>query len=230
MLTVLGFLHICFQPYFTHILNISLTNSSTLLTSWVVILRICIIQGLWLFSRFVQAYVQGPDSYADKYAVENSTEWLRGEKLCTTSGKFHLAWEVPMADVSYYVPSAAIHSFMMFMPFFVLHPKMIVQGAVLWLTGPALARARHHRPQGAGQHLVLLLHRADCRHAHGGAGQHGRRRGAEEGQGRRQDPVHLVRLAARARLEQTQVKNLARYAFATGSPSAHGSSTPGMHE
>jgi len=30
------------------------------------------------------------------------TEWLRGEKLCTFSGKFHLAWSVPMADVTYY--------------------------------------------------------------------------------------------------------------------------------
>ena len=39
---------------------------------------------------------------------------LRGEKLCTMSGKFHLAWSVPMTDVSYWTPSAQIHSFLMF--------------------------------------------------------------------------------------------------------------------
>ena len=41
-----------------------------------------------------------------------TTEWLRGEKLCTYKGKYHLAWSVPMYDVSYWSPSAAIHSFL----------------------------------------------------------------------------------------------------------------------
>jgi hypothetical protein len=68
-----------------------------------------------------------------------STEWLRGETLCTVSGKYHLAWIVPMSDVSYYTPSAAIHSFLMFAPFFVIRKNMMVQGVVLWVTGPALA-------------------------------------------------------------------------------------------
>lgn len=76
------------------------------------------------------------DTYNNKGV---STEWLRAEKLCTLSGKFHLRWEVPMADVSYYVPSAAIHSFFMFMPFFVIKPQNMIQGFVLWATGPALA-------------------------------------------------------------------------------------------
>ena len=64
-----------------------------------------------------------------------STEWLRGEKLCTFRGNFHLAWSVPMSDPSYYVPSAAIHSFLMFAPFFVLKWNMIIQGLFLWATG-----------------------------------------------------------------------------------------------
>ena len=29
-----------------------------------------------------------------------------GEKLCTFNGKYHLAWSVPMADPSYFMPSA----------------------------------------------------------------------------------------------------------------------------
>lgn len=44
-----------------------------------------------------------------------------------------------MSDVSYYVPSAAIHSFLMFAPFFVMKSNMIIQGFFLWLAGPYLA-------------------------------------------------------------------------------------------
>ena len=35
--------------------------------------------------------------------LPQSTEWLRGEELCTISGKYHLAWVIPMADATYYV-------------------------------------------------------------------------------------------------------------------------------
>jgi hypothetical protein len=54
---------------------------------------------------------------------------------------FHLGWSVPMADPSYYVMGAGIHSFLMFAPFFALWEKkgMWLQGMVLFLTGPVLA-------------------------------------------------------------------------------------------
>lgn len=70
-----------------------------------------------------------------------STEWLRGEKLCTFRGNYHLAWSVPMADPTYVIPGAAIHSFCMFAPFFALYEKkgMVVQGCFLFLFGPYLA-------------------------------------------------------------------------------------------
>jgi len=46
-----------------------------------------------------------------------------------------------MADVTYYVPSAAIHSFLMFAPFFALWEKkgMVIQGFFLFATGPFAA-------------------------------------------------------------------------------------------
>lgn len=70
-----------------------------------------------------------------------STEWLRGEKICTFKGRYHLAWSIPMTDPSYYVPSAAIHSFLMFAPFLALYEKkgMVIQGVFLFATGPGLA-------------------------------------------------------------------------------------------
>jgi len=66
-------------------------------------------------------------------------EWLRGEKLCTYKGNYHLAWSVPMYDPTYWSPSAAIHSFLMFGPFFVMKRNMILQGIILWASGPYLA-------------------------------------------------------------------------------------------
>eukprot|EP00349_Pseudokeronopsis_sp_Brazil_P006888 CAMPEP_0202971078 /NCGR_PEP_ID=MMETSP1396-20130829/23249_1 /ASSEMBLY_ACC=CAM_ASM_000872 /TAXON_ID= /ORGANISM="Pseudokeronopsis sp., Strain Brazil" /LENGTH=171 /DNA_ID=CAMNT_0049700069 /DNA_START=453 /DNA_END=968 /DNA_ORIENTATION=- len=72
-----------------------------------------------------------------------STEWLRGEILCTYKNEkmTHLGWSVPMADPSYYVMGASIHSFLMFAPFFVLYEKkgMIIQGLFLFITGPMMA-------------------------------------------------------------------------------------------
>jgi len=135
VLTVLGFLHICFQPYFCHVINASLTKNEKYLDRYMVIKRLCIMGGGMLFARFLLSGVwaqtlSGP-----------STEWLRGEKLCTFKGNYHLAWSVPMADPTYVIPGAAIHSFLMFAPFFALYEKkgMVVQGIFLFVFGPYLA-------------------------------------------------------------------------------------------
>lgn len=134
-LTVLGFMHICYQPYFTHVINSSLTKSKTVLWQYVPILRLCLIGGTTLFLRWALVAL----SLNDSGAPGISKEWLRGEKLCTFSGKYHLAWSVPMGDATYYTPSAAIHSFLMFAPFFVIKSNMVLQGIFLWATGPLLA-------------------------------------------------------------------------------------------
>ena len=118
VLTLLGFLHICMQPYFCHVINASLTKSEKYLWQYRVVLRLSAIAGIWLFSRFLIAYLglSPPTmdvSFPHGAETGRSTEWLRGEKLCTFRGKYHLAWSIPMADPSYYVPSAQIHAFMM---------------------------------------------------------------------------------------------------------------------
>eukprot|EP01130_Rhizamoeba_saxonica_P002301 TRINITY_DN12132_c0_g1_i1.p1 TRINITY_DN12132_c0_g1~~TRINITY_DN12132_c0_g1_i1.p1 ORF type:complete len:284 (+),score=49.69 TRINITY_DN12132_c0_g1_i1:55-906(+) len=157
-LTLLGFVHICFQPYFTHIINSSLTKNPRVLQQYVVILRMCLLGGVMLFMRYVIAefgiFSTGIDydivsdfsDYAGNTTVRaalpgfhRTQEWLRGEQLCTFSGKYHLAWSVPMSEPTYWVPSAAIHSFLMFSPFFVIKKNMVIQGVFLWLAGPYLA-------------------------------------------------------------------------------------------
>jgi len=144
-LTILGYLHICMQPYFCHVINAALTNSKKYQLKYDVIKRLSLIGGAMLFSRFLVSGIPGWSTMDVSFNKETgqgaSTEWLRGEKLCTFNGKYHLAWAVPMADPTYYVPGAAIHSFLMFAPFFALYEKkgMLIQGAFLFLTGPGLA-------------------------------------------------------------------------------------------
>ena len=148
-LTLIGFFHICYQPYFTHIINSSLLKNPKLLTQYEIILRLCLLGGTMLFLRYVfaeystQLVSSDLTDYLGIAPAEGScrtTEWLRGEQLCTFSGKYHLAWSVPMYDPTYWSPSAAIHSFLMFGPFFVMNRKMmVIQGFVLWLAGPYLA-------------------------------------------------------------------------------------------
>jgi len=137
ILTVLGFLHICLQPYFCHVINASLTKNERYLDRYQVIKRLCLIGGAMLFARFVFADYWGSEDMSNM----RSTEWLRGSKLCTYRGKYHLAWSVPMADPTYVIPGAAIHSFLMFAPFFALYEKrgMVLQGVFLFLFGPYTA-------------------------------------------------------------------------------------------
>lgn len=44
-----------------------------------------------------------------------------------------------MADPSYYIPGVGLHSFLMFVPFFIIKRNMIIQGVFLFITGPFLA-------------------------------------------------------------------------------------------
>jgi hypothetical protein len=140
-LTLAGYLHICLQPYFCHVINCSLTKSEKYIQQYRVVKKLCLIGGFWLFLRyFLAPFYTSPES-AEMLAKFPSPEWLRGEKLCTFRGKWHLSWSVPMGDVSYYIPAASIHSFLMFAPFFAMYEKkgMVLQGIFLFAFGPYMA-------------------------------------------------------------------------------------------
>lgn len=141
VLTILGFLHICLQPYFCHVINCSLTKSEKYREKYSVVKKLCLIGGFLLFIRHFLSYI--PQLNTMDVSNYKSTEWLRGDKLCTfkTNSMVHLGWSVPMADPSYYVPGAGIHSFLMFAPFFALYEKkgMVLQGLFLFLFGPVMA-------------------------------------------------------------------------------------------
>jgi len=141
VLTLLGFLHICLQPYFCHVINASLTTSCKYKDRYNIIKRLCLIGGFLLFIRYYLSFI--PSLNTMDLTKQDSTEWLRGRYLCTFKNKdmWHLGWSVPMADPSYYVMGASIHSFLMFAPFVALYEKkgMILQGLVLFFFGPIMA-------------------------------------------------------------------------------------------
>ena len=144
VLTLAGFLHICLQPYFTHVISAALTRHPVKRKQFDVVKRLALIGGGLLFSRFLiseAGYLNHMDVSQIDAKNSHSTEWLRGDKLCTFNGNFHLAWSVPMADPSYIVMGTSIHSFLMFGPFlaFCDSKSMFAKGVFLFATGPGLA-------------------------------------------------------------------------------------------
>ena len=68
------------------------TKSEKYLWQYNVIKKLCLIGGGMLFVRHLLA----PYYTTMDLTTQPSTEWLRGQKLCTFRGNWHLAWSVPM--------------------------------------------------------------------------------------------------------------------------------------
>lgn len=132
-LTVVGFIHICFQPLFTHILASAFMQSPEKKAQYKLVFRLCTLMGFYMFSRWVL--------HTPKHDLATGcpqTEWIRGDTLCTKMGTYHLAWSLPLTQPTYFMPSNNIHFFMMFAPFIAL--KQWIPGTVLFLTGPFLSK------------------------------------------------------------------------------------------
>lgn len=112
-LTVVGFLHICFQPYFTHLMNFAVVRRPEKVAVGNAIKRLCLLQGLYMFSRWVFVDMENMDLSC------NAHDWVSGESSCTYMGNVHLAWKLPLRTHSYFWPCNNIHFFMMFAPFLV---------------------------------------------------------------------------------------------------------------
>jgi hypothetical protein len=153
-LTILGFAHICAQPYFCHLMNEALSgepaksqtpeHNAKLIkyrAQYAAIKRLCVIGGFLIFIRLPLSYVPGWNT--QDVSPAKNTEWIRGSHLCTfkSESMVHLGWSIPMTDATYNMQSIGLHSFLMFAPFFALYEKkgMVLQGLVLYLTGPFLA-------------------------------------------------------------------------------------------
>lgn len=89
VLTLAGFAHISLQPYFTHLINSSMTRNERVLDQYKIVLRLSLLAGLALFSRFVIAVATGQENSLVPDACP-SKEWLRGNDLCTYKGLSHI--------------------------------------------------------------------------------------------------------------------------------------------
>jgi len=155
-LTFLGLVHIAFQPMFSAYLSNAFVRSEKNKHVFAFLTRFQFWGGVWLISRNLLTYVDPSlfDSFwgfnnantFDASAWKAGVEWLSGPILCTYKGYHHLAWSIPFLPVSYYVPSMSVHMMLMFLPFFTLDHGSFgknagtrVAGALLFLTGPALA-------------------------------------------------------------------------------------------
>lgn len=132
-LTVLGFLHICFQPYFTHLFSGAFMSNPKKLHQMTIIRRLCVVMGLYMFSRYLMS------TPAHHIKASTNTDWLRGERTCTFRANYHIAWELPLYNPTYFMPSNNIHFFMMFAPYLVMGPEMWLNGIILFTTGPLLS-------------------------------------------------------------------------------------------
>jgi hypothetical protein len=45
-----------------------------------------------------------------------ATEYMRGEKLCSTTGKYHLKWYGTYSDAGYFLPTAFFHGMLLCWP------------------------------------------------------------------------------------------------------------------
>lgn len=130
-LTLLGYIHICFQPYFT---NLYFQSCRPALgkawpheeVAWKIIGRLCLAQACLGLLRL--------------NGNGDSLDMLDGPTLCTYKGTLHLAWSLPLKYPSYFLPGLGLQCFMMFVPVLAIGGLAEIDAVTfLFATGPLLA-------------------------------------------------------------------------------------------
>jgi hypothetical protein len=124
-LTILGYLHICFQPLFINIWLFAFTTNPNF-----IFLYMAFFAGLLLASRLF--FVK------DHELCDGKNEPLCGKTTCTFSGERHLAWNLRLRapGKNWFTPSIALHFFMWVTPILVMF--QIKPLLAMLLTGPYL--------------------------------------------------------------------------------------------
>jgi hypothetical protein len=113
-LTILGYLHICFQPLFFNLWLFAFTVKPI-----VQYLYMSFFGGMMLASRLF---------YVNKLC-DASHEPLCGKRTCSVSGKRHIAWNVRLRAPDWVTPSISLHFFLWVFPalsMFQLKPAVAV--------------------------------------------------------------------------------------------------------
>jgi hypothetical protein len=126
-LTFLAYAHVMFQPFVAHRVALWFLpmpeKQRTIIEFFV---KASFVVGLLMMLRFWLEYSGTmkseifelcPNVKNRDYAeLMGAVDYMRGDKLCTTAGRYHLRWYVPYADAGYFLPSAFMHGFLFFSP------------------------------------------------------------------------------------------------------------------
>lgn len=156
-LTLIGLLHIAFQPFFSSHMACAFIRSEKNEAQFEVVKRlqlwggalICLRYALTLMPKATWEQYGFDGRYAfnaSAWSKDTNIEWLSGPALCTYMGEKHLAWSIPFAPISYYTSGFGIHSFLMFVPFFAMDHGSFganlgnyIGGSILFFSGPVLS-------------------------------------------------------------------------------------------
>jgi hypothetical protein len=148
-LTILGYLHICFQPLFFNVWLFAFTTNPNF-----TFLYLAFFAGLLLASRLF--YVENGK------LCDTKNEPICGEKTCSFNGERHIAWNVRLRASTWVTPTIALHFFMWVFP--VLTTLQFKPILAMLLTGPymtLLSSNIHEQPAiwcYTGISQILLTH------------------------------------------------------------------------
>lgn len=124
-LTIVGYIHICFQPFFINLWLFAFTKKPNF-----TFLYMSFFAGLLLASRLL--FVN------DEELCDTKNEPLCGSQTCAFSGKRHIAWNIRLRapGKKWFSPSIGLHFFMWVIPALTLFQLKPILALIL--TGPYL--------------------------------------------------------------------------------------------
>ena len=134
-LTILGYLHICFQPLFFNLWLFAFTTKPI-----VQYLYISFFAGLLLASRLI--------FLKNHKLCDVSNEPLCGKQTCSVSGERHIAWNVRLRAPDWITPSISLHFFLWVFPALAMFQLKPILAIILTAPyfGYLLTNNIHERP------------------------------------------------------------------------------------
>ena len=116
VLTVLGYVHIQFQPYFTNLYLQAFRPSTGKAkknehVAWALVQKLCLAQCALGLSRVLLSpslWDRSRLSAQEESYYAATRDWLEGPELCTYRGAVHLAWSIPLQRPGYFVPAMGL--------------------------------------------------------------------------------------------------------------------------
>lgn len=130
-LTILSWIHICFQPIFVNIFFSSFHNDPKVYDFTI---KLCIIACLFLLSKL---YVNNDNVYFKECLYTNKSVNMCRKQHCTISGQKHIAYGFYLREPNTFTPNIFLHMFLIFIPALLLGNHIL--SLTFFLVGPFLS-------------------------------------------------------------------------------------------